>query len=188
MTLTLAALSLVMIAVINLVTMPLVRAGGRMRLYGWILLAALTIGGMGIYLWRGSPAVPSKLALFERAGPDFEKRSLFKKEIELATALATRAGDARIMLSLGAVRLQNGRIDQAISVLTAAQGRDPNIDEQVATKLGAAHYAAALAALLIDGEKEKAMAHFDRALKIAPADAPYRERLKADMKKAQDET
>jgi tetratricopeptide (TPR) repeat protein len=158
----------------------------KQKLQGWLLLTLITMAAMGLYLARGSPRIPSAPALFETEGPRFEQRQLVKKERELTRASAAAPEDASLLFELGALRMQNGRLEEAIAVLSAAHDKDP-AREDITTKLGAAHYAAALAAFFLEDNREQAQKHFDKALEIAPKDAPYREKLLQDIKKFQEE-
>lgn len=180
-----AAIMTVLVIVILLA--PLMLGGAARQVQGWVMLAFMTLAAMGLYLWRGSPDVPSQPALFQTSGPAFEQRASVKKEMALMQELAQKPEDTALMLELGAVRLQNGRIDQAIAILSAALEKEPE-SQPLRVKLGAAHYAAALSQILLENSKARALEHFEKALAIAPDDAPYRDRLLRDMKSVQDET
>ncbi len=147
---------------------------------GWLLLAAISLGAMGIYLAQGAPGLPSQPAMFETNGENFERRELVKQELAAMEALAGAPQDVEKMLALGSIRMQTGRLQQAISVLNMARAHAPDHDG-VREKLGAAHYAAALSTLLLDEDRSQAARHFNEALAVAPATAPYRERLLRDM-------
>lgn len=179
--------TLMTVITIIVLVAPLMLGSPKQKMAGWVLLTVLTVAAMGIYLWHGSPAIPSQPALFEKSGPRFDKRQLVKTELDLSRKLAAAPDDAGLMLSLGSVQLQNGRIDQAITTLTRAYDMKPDIIDPIRVKLGAAHYAAALSSALIDGKKEQAWEHFRKALEIAPGDAPYMGRLLKDMKEFKDE-
>lgn len=129
------------VVVVVFLLAPLMLGSKRQQLQAWVLLMAITAGAMGLYLWRGAPDTPSAPALFEKAGANFEKRALIRKEAELERQLAANPDDTRLMLSLGEARLQNGHIDEAIAVLDNAYRRDPG-NNAIRLKLGAAHYAA----------------------------------------------
>lgn len=184
---TIAAAAVLTVFVIVIVLAPLMIGDKKQQRQGWLLLSFITLSVMGIYLWRGAPDIPSQPALLQKEGPAHDKRMLVKKELELMEKLAANPDNAQTMLSLGAVRLQNGRIDEAIVVLTMAHEKKPEIMTQISLKLGAAHYAAALSAVLLDENPAKAQGHFEKALGIAPKDAPYRERLLEDMKAVRSE-
>jgi len=180
-----AAIMTVLVIVILLA--PLMLGDKKQQMQGWTLLSVMTLCVMGIYLWRGSPDIPAQPALFQKSGPAFEQRASVKKELALMQQVAAAPQDTALMLELGSVRLQNGRIDQAIAILDAALAKDPK-SEPIRIKLGAAHYAAALSQILIENSKTRSLEHFEKALEIAPKDAPYREKLLKDMKSVQDET
>lgn len=180
-----AAIMTVLVIVILLA--PLMLGGPSRQVQGWALLGFMTLAAMGIYLWRGSPDIPSQPALFQTSGPAFEQRASVKKEMALMQQLAQKPEDTALMLELGTVRLQNGRIEPAIAILSAALEMEPQSDA-LRVKLGAAHYAAALSQYLLENSKARALEHFEKALAIAPEDAPYREKMLRDMKNVQDET
>ena len=99
--------------------------------------------------------------------------------------MTDRPGDAALMLSLGSVYLQNGKIDAAIEILTRAHALNPPEMIPIRVKLGAAHYAAGLSAMLLENDKGTALVHFNRALEIAPHDAAYLENLSQAIREAQ---
>ncbi len=175
------------IVALNILLAPLMHGTGKQKTAGWALLVVVTVAAMGLYLKRGAPDVPAAPAVFEKQGPRYEQRQLIKKELDLAEALKAAPEDTALMLKLGEARLQNGRMDAAIKVLSAAHEKAPE-DNAISTKLGAAHYAAALAAFLLEDNKDAAQKHFERAQKIAPEDAPYREKMLHDIKNFHEET
>ncbi len=183
---TIIAAAIITVVVLVMLLMPLM-VDTKKRKLGWAILYAVTILSMGIYLWRGAPYIPSQPALFETQGTNFEKRILAKKEKELEETLAAKPDDTRLMLSLGAVYMQTGKLDEAITLLTAAYNKQPEEIIPIRLKLGAAHYAAALAAVMIEDNKPLAKIHFEKAIEIAPDDAGYYERLIRDSVKYQDE-
>lgn len=187
MTMVVLPAAILTIIVLNILLAPLMHGSPRQKIAGWALLVVVTLAAMGLYLAQGSPGIPSAPAVFEKQGPRHEKREAVKKELELSRALQAAPDDTALMLKLGTVRLQNGRMDEAIAVLTRAHAIAPD-DKGINTKLGAAHYAAALAAFLLDDDRQAAQAHFDKALEIAPQDAPYRGKLATDLKKFHEET
>lgn len=178
-------------AIITVITIlillaPLMLAGGRQALCGWALLFLLTIGAMGTYLWRGAPDIPAEPVLFDHSSPRYAQRQALKKEIALAAELESRPDDPALMLKLGELRLANGRLAEAIAILSRAHEKYPG-ETAIILKLGAAHYAAALAALLLEDDRAGAQEYFDKALAIAPPDAPYRQRLEQDYTRFQEE-
>ncbi|GEM_PF-1690058 len=173
-----AAIMTVIVIVILLA--PMMLGGPARQMQGWALLAIMTLSAMGIYLWRGSPDIPSMPALFQTSGPAFEQRAAVKKEMALMRQLAEKPDDAALMFELGVIQLQNGRLDTAIATLGAALTKDPG-SEKIRLKLGAAHYAAALSEILLENSQSRALEHFEKALKIAPENAPYRDKMLRDM-------
>lgn len=186
MTVMIPAALLTIFAIVILLA-PLMLGNRRQKILAWLLLVTLTVSTMGLYLWRGTPDLPSEPALFETQGPRFETRQRIRQEIALTRELAASPEDTALMLALGTVRLQNGRLEEAIAVLSAAHRQEPG-HSGISTKLGAAHYAAALAAFLLEDNRALAEEHFEKARELAPPDAPYREKLLRDMAKFQEET
>lgn len=179
------ACALLTVLVLNILLAPMMMDKLKQK-QGWMLLVFITLSAMGIYLWRGAPDIPSQSALFETQSVNFDKRNDVKKELALMQDLANAPQDIEIMLALGSVRLKNGRLDQAITVLTMAHDKD-SAHDKVNIKLGAAHYAAALSALLLDDNKTRAAMHFDKALSIAPEDAPYHKKLLRNIEEFQED-
>lgn len=171
--------SILTVVIIVPLLAPLMMGERKEQVQGWGLLVAMTLFVMGVYLWRGEPDIPSQPALFDTQGPLAEKRANFKKEQELALALAEKPEDTERMLALGGVLMKNGNLDDAIAVLSKAHEREPG-NAAVRLKLGTAYYAAALSEALLDGDRNRALENFDKAVKTAPEDAPYRDRLLKD--------
>ncbi len=179
------AVTILTILIINILLAPLMIDAGKQK-QGWLLLIFMTLSAMGLYLWHGSPYIPSQPALFETQGVNFEKRALVKKELTLTQDFLKTPDDIELMLALGNAHLKNGKLDQAIALLSTAHEKDP-AHKKVSLKLGAAHYAAALAAVFLEDDKARAQKHFNKALEITPEDAPYREKLLNDIKSFQED-
>lgn len=183
----LAAAAVLTVFVIVPLLAPLMLGDGRQRAQGWAMLTLITLTAMGLYLARGAPDVPSRPALFETAGPAFDKREAVKRERSLTQRLAQKPDDTDLMLELGDLQMHNGRLDQAIALLETAMEKAPG-STAIRGKLGAAHYAAALYETLMENDRSRAADHFEKAVTIAPADAPYREKLLKDRQEFQNES
>ncbi|MCB9996588.1 MAG: hypothetical protein H6869_09150 [Rhodospirillales bacterium] len=178
--------AIMMIVSLSALLLPLMLGSGKDKMLGWALLCLMTIATMGLYLSRGAPYIPSAPALFERSGPNFDKRQAVNEELALLDRLAQKPDDADLMLALGSARMKNGRLPQAVTILETARQQKPT-RKDISEKLGAAYYAAALVAFLVEDDTAQAGLYFDQALQTAPADAPYKDRLSEDYKKFQDE-
>lgn len=151
-----------------------------------IIILVIPLGVLSLYLFLGNPDVPSSSALFEQTGPRAERRALVKKELVLMDTLSNEPDNVDLMLALGAVRVRNGRLNDAISILEAALELDTK-NKDIRTELGAAYYAAALSEIVLqeNPDQNQMTELLQKSLKVAPPDAPYIKKLKQDLKRFQ---
>lgn len=161
---------------------PLMKSRHKaMQKRGKIAIILFPLAALMIYLWLGNPEFPSHPALFEKTGPRAEQRALMRKEMDLMKQLARAPDNAKIVMALGAVRLETGRPEEAIQILQMGHQQHPD-NSYLTEELAAAHYAAALISIRMGEERGRALSHFGQAVALTPKDALFRKQLEADYK------
>ncbi len=145
-----------------------------------ILAGLIPVTVLGLYLWLGHPDLPSAPAAFETSGIRAERRALVAQELTLMQALSEKPDSIRLMLALSDAQMKQGHIDESIRVLEYAQEKNLK-NHDVKLQLGAAYYAQAVK-FLLDENKVEARPWLEKALMIAPKDAPYLGQLKKELK------
>lgn len=144
-----------------------------------ILAAIIPLTVLALYLYLGHPDLSSAPAAFETSGPRAERRALVAQELTLMQALSEKPQSIRLMLALSDVQMKQGHIDEAIRVLERGSEQDEK-NYDIKLQLGAAYYAQGVK-FLLDENNTEAMPWLEKAVKTAPEDAPYRERLVKDF-------
>ncbi len=140
------------------------------------LMVALPLLSLSLYLLLGSPGLPSAAALFEKDELRIQARSIVKGELKMMEALSKDPENVDLMLALGSIRIAGDRSEDAIGILKHAHDLDPD-NEDVKLQLGAAYFVSGLYEME-DNRRAQALEDFRAALKIAPANAPYKKDLK----------
>lgn len=158
---------------------PLVREGAKREASGVVFF--ICVASAGLYLWLGHPDLKSAAAVYETSGPRAARRALVAQELTLMQALSEKPDSLRLMLALADVQMKQGHLDEAVRILELARDRHHD-HHDVRLELGAAYYAQGVK-LLMDDNREEAESLFNKAMKTAPEDAPYRSRLREDIKR-----
>jgi cytochrome c-type biogenesis protein CcmH/NrfG len=148
-------------------------AGQRHRKIMALCLVVIPTMALGAYLTIGQPGKPGAYAAFD--APDStraRKRDMQARIGELERRLENASSPAiEKLVELGALRQHIGRHEKAIDAFERARKQGENY-ATLPRKLGKAYFQAGIEAMR-NGRRDRAANHWQKALKVAPRDAPY---------------
>lgn len=136
-----------------------------------VLTLAIPCVTLGMYILLGAPNVPSVPALFETDTEIIEARQSVTRELDTMREISQNPDDQTLLMRLAGIRMQQGKFDDAIALLSGAITTFPD-DDMLKTQLAAAHYTKGM--ILIESKRfAESLKSLEKARDIAPEDTQF---------------